>query len=154
MTFQKRFTVIAAILISSTCFGQVEGKGIICDSEEWFAQYETIERLIQVTKGYYFDSSAQVAEQTSFIRDSDRYWVSTHLFWRGSTSASAITSGDNSTQFTFHRKTGGLEQKSEMINGTYLCKVFLGESPYRQEIERVLRSMQFEYNEKREDNEL
>ena len=144
MTFLKRFTLIAAILISPTCFGQIDGTGIICARDD-----------VGVIRGFYFDSSSVVRKK--FNMERDKFYIREDTYTNYLTNPDNIFWGDPivDVYYSFSRKDGRLvEMIDPFLRFEYSCEVVDNGEIYSDRMESIRMLKQAEYEEQREGNVL
>lgn len=152
MTSLKRFTVIAAILISPACFGQVDGKGLICDHD--LTGKPWLKRLPPIA--FFFDSG--LVNMEKFTVENDEWKVKLFLLNRYETDTETIHwtrgSSPSFSHWTFYRKKGSLENRDSGFETLYTCQVMDDREHYEDTREQMKRSLQADYDKKREGNVL
>ena len=158
----KRFTVIAAILISPTCFGQIDGKGIICFDAHTFID-ETVRGPYFGLYGYtdsipvgYFFEAGKVYE-SRFTFNTDRFYIA-----EVSDSPTYRTTPDTIGwskkgwgPMDFDRKTAELRNTRDARESIrYSCEVLDTKTRFEDRIQEIIRSLQADYDKKSEGNVL
>lgn len=142
----KNLIFLITFCLPAVCFGQVDGKGIICERG-------VREGLPPILVGFYFDSGTVIQER--FRRERDIVSRAKIVYENYYTSATAISWSDAGiidVYYDFSRKDGTLVETVGTFKYKYSCEVLQSYESYSDRMESIRLSKQEEYDKEREGN--